>query len=333
MHTSIVDLLACPHCSGGLYLLDEGRVHVDGSVQSGMLTCKACATRYPIVGSIPRFVSSKNYAKSFGLEWELHSRTQVDRYNGTTISRDRFFRQTWWPADLSGQRVLEVGCGSGRFTQVALDAGAEVFSVDYSSAADVNLRNNGPNRRLHVFQADARRLPFKTGLFDRAYCIGVLQHTPAPDAVLKAMASVVKPGGIVSVDIYARSWETYVWPKNWLRPFTKRLPQMTLYRGVRCMVPFLLPVKAFLRRRVPKVGRYIAGAIPVASYAGHYPLSKEQQLEWSFLDTFDALSPKYDKPATAGRLRKWMLNASFEDVRCELVSTGLLGANGRKGKS
>ena len=302
----------------------------DGKVQSGKLTCKSCTALYPVVNYIPRFVSTNNYAQSFGFEWEHHSRTQVDRYNGTTISRDRFFRQTGWPADLSGQRVLEVGCGSGRFSEVALAAGAEVFSVDYSSAADVNLRNNGPNPRLHVIQADALALPFKIGLFDRAFCIGVLQHTPSPEATLRAMAPALKSGGTIFVDIYARSWETYLWPKNWLRPVTKRLPRTMLYRVARCMVPVMLPAKVFLRRRIPKIGRYIAGAIPVASYVGHYPLSKDQQVQWSVLDTFDALSPKYDKPATARRLSEWMTRAGFDDVRCELVSTGLVGGNASK---
>ena len=40
-------------------------------------------------------------------------------------SRDRWEKLTGWRGDLSGQKILEAGCGAGRFTEIALDTGAE----------------------------------------------------------------------------------------------------------------------------------------------------------------------------------------------------------------
>ncbi|MFH0983531.1 MAG: class I SAM-dependent methyltransferase, partial [Planctomycetota bacterium] len=134
---------------------------------------------FPVVNGIPRFVESSNYADSFGLQWNQFCRTQIDKFNGTHITRDRFLESTNWRLDeFKCRRVLDVGSGAGRFTQIALDAGADVFSVDYSNAVEANLRNNGPHPRLHLYQASVYALPFQEEFFDKIFCFGVLQHTP-----------------------------------------------------------------------------------------------------------------------------------------------------------
>src|SRR5258706_430600 len=76
---------------------------VDGQVESGQLVASASNAMFPIVNFIPRFVESGNYATNFGLQWQIHAKTQLDSYNGATYSRDRLFDTTGWPADLHGQ--------------------------------------------------------------------------------------------------------------------------------------------------------------------------------------------------------------------------------------
>ena len=48
--------------------------------------------------------------------------------------------------------------------------------------------------------------------------------------------------------------------------------------------------------KIPVLGMYIRRLIPVSNYQGVYNLSDEQLKIWSLLDTFDGLSPKFDKP-------------------------------------
>ena len=61
----------------------------------------------------------------------------MDSYSGQSISSDRFWMATGWTKEeVEGKWILDVGCGSGRFAEVALEAGAKVIAIDYSSAVD-----------------------------------------------------------------------------------------------------------------------------------------------------------------------------------------------------
>lgn len=123
-------------------------------LENGMLVTPDHKTHYPIRNGIPRFVAPDNYASSFGYQWKKYARLQLDSCNGTQFSRERFYSITDWnPSELRGKRILDVGCGAGRFAEIALAAGAEVVAMDLSEAVDAckeNLRNS-PN--LEVVQA------------------------------------------------------------------------------------------------------------------------------------------------------------------------------------
>jgi SAM-dependent methyltransferase len=267
-------------------------------------------------------VPSDNYADSFSLEWRRHSRTQVDKFNGTHISKDRFFEYTSWPRDLRGQRILEAGCGSGRFTQVMLDAGAEVVSFDFSEAVLANRDNNGEHPRLTLFRGDIFQIPFAPRSFDRVLCLGVLQHTPDPARAFQALAAMVRPGGWLAADVYRLAPISLLHPKYILRPFRHFVTHERLFSICRRLVPVLLPMKAAIRR-VPIVGVPLAHLlVPVPDYRGRLPLTDEQAAAWSELDLFDWIAPAHDHPATRGRVARWCASAGLEDVQLRVVSKG-----------
>src|SRR5213076_2284270 len=134
MTRGLLDLLRCPATGSRLTLADS--VEEGGRVRSGVLAGGAGA-RYPIRDFVPRFVPEDNYAASFGMQWNRFARTQLDSASGHPISAGRFWHATGWtPSELAGQPVLDVGCGSGRFAEIALGAGARVVALDYSSAVD-----------------------------------------------------------------------------------------------------------------------------------------------------------------------------------------------------
>src|SRR5262245_13985660 len=141
--------------------------------------CGACGRRFPIVGGIPRFVADEHYTGSFGFQWNRFARTQLDSANGSTRSRDTFLLKTGWRLeDLKGRRVLDAGCGMGRFAELCADAGAEIHGVDLSVAVEAAHRNLGHQPNVHLYQADIMGLPFAEASFDFIYSIGVLHHTP-----------------------------------------------------------------------------------------------------------------------------------------------------------
>src|SRR5262249_31420532 len=156
---------------------------------------------------------------------------------------ERFAFSTGWPLDgLAGRKVLDVGCGAGRFAEVAIGTGAEVVALDYSSAVDACRKNLGPHPLLNVVQGDIYRLPFRPGAFDDVYCLGVLQHTPDVERSFMSLPAQLRTGGRLAVDVYPALLLNVLWPKYWLRPLTKRLPQPTLFKLVKLMVRVLLPV-------------------------------------------------------------------------------------------
>jgi SAM-dependent methyltransferase len=326
MRPDLVRLLRCPECRGDLEI--SGTPDATGTVLTGALTCRACRGDYPIRNAIPRFVKDENYANSFGFQWNRFRRTQLDSHTGLSISRDRFFRQ--WnlrPEDLCGRTVLDVGCGAGRFTEIALASGAHVVSMDYSEAVDACWANFAPHERLNVVQADVYRLPFRPGSFDLVYCFGVLQHTPDVERAFRAICEPLKPGGRLAVDLYPRLRANVLWPKYWLRPFTRRIAPDRLFPLVERMVRTLFPVSLALGR-VPLVGRKLRHLIPVANYDGRLPLSRAQLEQWAVLDTFDMLSPRYDQPQTPATVLSWFRRADLDEI--EVFRDGLVVGRARR---
>jgi SAM-dependent methyltransferase len=287
----------------------------------GTLSCRACAASYRVVGGIPRFVCGDNYAQSFGFQWNIHGKTQLDSFTGRPISEKRLFEVTGWPTDMSGQLVLEAGSGAGRFTECLLKTGATVFSFDYSSAVDANARNNGWCERLFLFQADIRRIPLQRAAFDKVMCLGVLQHTPAPRECFRCLAGMVRPGGELVVDVYGKSTVALLHWKYILRPITTRMDQRKLYEVVSSLVPLLLPAARNIRRVAGRAG---ARLIPIVEYS-HLDLSREVNEQWAILDTFDMYAPVHDHPQTERTLEHWFQEAGFIDISVRPGPNGLVG--------
>ena len=77
-------------------------------------------------------------------------------------------------------------------------------------------------------------------------------------------------------------------------------------------VPPLLSVSQRLGR-LPRIGRILVRAMPVADYTGLYPLDQRQLEEWALLDTFDWLSPRYDQPQKRTNVAQWIEAAGFKE--------------------
>jgi len=307
-------------------------VEQSGKIKEGELLTPDLKAKYPIRNFIPRFVADDAYNTSFGEQWNRYRKTQLDKFTGMTLSRDRFYAGTGWePDELKGERVLEVGCGAGRFTQILLDAGAEVYAVDYSSAVDACWSNNGSNPRLNLFQADIYELPFPPEFFDKVFCYGVLQHTPDVKKSFMHLVPFLKPGGKLAIDCYRKA----KWPSRWTskylwRPITKRMPHDVLFRIIEWFVPRWLPLDNWLQKNLPSViCRYVAGIVPCWNYTGIFPLTPELIVEWAILDTFDALSAWYDQPQEISVVESWFKAADLFDINVRRGGNGILG-NGRK---
>lgn len=307
---NLIGKLSCPACGGGLERRGE------------TLACISCGQTYPVVGGVPRFVEPENYASSFGLQWNIHSKTQLDSQNGLDLSRERLFGTSHWPERLEGETILEAGSGAGRFTEILATTGASVLSFDLSSAVEANQASNGDKENVLIFQGRIEAAPVAPASMDKVMCLGVIQHTPDPHASFRALAKYVRPGGSLVIDCYPKTLRGMLQWKYVLRPVTKRMNDERLYRFVRWYAPKLVPVSIGLTK---VLGRWAKRLVPVQQYEDLFPLTREQNVEWAILDTFDALSPAHDHPQTLATVRKWYEEAGFRDVVVEAGWNGIVG--------
>jgi SAM-dependent methyltransferase len=317
--------LCCPRTGNNLNI-ENAEVDADGNIRSGILTESASGNVYPVVNYIPRFVPESNYANNFGLQWNVHERTQFDMYSGHNLSKSRFDKETKWGNDLRNESILEVGSGSGRFTKHALETGAFVASFDYSSAVDANFRSNGHHKNLLLVQADVFNLPFRKAFFNKSFCFGVLQHTPDPRGAFFSILKHVVPGGKIAVDIYDLRLRTLLDTKYYVRGVTKRMRPDLLYKIIKSYIDFVWPMCKVIRN-IPFLGPNLNWALLVADYSRTLQNADDSLLkEWAYLDTFDMLSPKYDKPKSIHEVRKWFAQAGITDID---VCYGYNGIEGR----
>lgn len=326
MKKELIEFLICPKTGQKLSLINH--VKSQDHIITGNLISEDKQYSYLIKDGIPRFVPESNYADNFGMQWNHFSKTQLDSHSGKNISSERFWMATNWSKDdVKGKWVLDVGCGSGRFAEVALNAGAKVVAIDYSTAVDACYQNLIEHPNIHIVQADIYALPFLNGSFDFVYSLGVLQHTPDVFKAFSALPPMLEPGGKLCVDYYEYSWRSFFMPKYWLRPITKHISKPILFNMLKKLVPFLLWISRLISF-TPFFGAYLKRLIPVANYYGTLPLNKKQHSDWSLLDTFDWLSPAYDNPQKKSVVRGWMEKAGFSNI--EVLKAGHLVTRGNK---
>jgi ubiquinone/menaquinone biosynthesis C-methylase UbiE len=99
-----------------------------------------------------------------------------------------------------GDRVLDLGCGAGRFVAALRDAGAEPVGVEIAEAALDRARRNVPGADLRLVAADGS-LPLGHGEVDLVWCSEVLEHVPDTIGLLTEIRRVLKPAGGVLVTV------------------------------------------------------------------------------------------------------------------------------------
>lgn len=327
MQTKLLEVLACPKCLAELSCA-ASEVSADGEIIAGSLGCSACAKAYPIEAGIPRFVARDNYASSFGYQWNRFKSEQIDSINSTGLSVERFYSETNWTKDwLKGKWILDAGCGAGRFLEVVSREECEAVGVDLSNATDAARETLSGRRNVHLVQASLYELPFRAGVFDGCYCIGVIQHTPDPERSLQSLPRVLKTGGRIAVTIYERKPWTKLNVKYLIRPLTKRMNKRALLYTIKGLMPILFPITE-ITFRIPYLGRAFMFIIPVANYVHESKLTLRQRYHWAILDTFDMLSPQYDQPQRHQDAERPLRREGIEEIK--RLQNGGLNLIGRK---
>jgi trans-aconitate methyltransferase len=109
-----------------------------------------------------------------------------------------------WIGQAPGMAWADVGCGTGALTSAILAdcQPASVAGIDSSAAFISQARQRLADPRVRLEVADAARLPVASGLFDVAVSGLVLNFVPDQELMLREMARVTRPGGMVAVYVW-----------------------------------------------------------------------------------------------------------------------------------
>jgi ubiquinone/menaquinone biosynthesis C-methylase UbiE len=136
-------------------------------------------------------------------EFNVHNAAGYEQLMGRWSQRlARLFIEFTGVAD--GERILDVGCGTGSLTFALAKAAnlAEIVAVDYSPVFVEEAIRRNTNPRIKVRQADASALPFEGGTFDRALALLVLHFVPEAGKAVAEMCRVVRSGGVVAAAVW-----------------------------------------------------------------------------------------------------------------------------------
>lgn len=121
-------------------------------------------------------------------------------YTGFMKKNDISYRKLaeYFGRYLTGEmRVLELACGTGQLTFLLASRVKRWEATDFSErmVCEAGKRNENPD--IHFMTMDATRITFEDGAFDAVVIANALHIMPDPDAALKEMRRVLKPGGLL----------------------------------------------------------------------------------------------------------------------------------------
>lgn len=147
------------------------------------------------------------------------ARLAQEHWNATPLYVTEEYRYTLYPwlykaAEFeghAGERVLEVGCGTGSDLLQFARHGALATGIDIT-AKHLELAKQRVGGLATVQYGDACAIPFEDNTFDYVYSHGVIHHMDRPELASREILRVLKPGGRFNVQVYAK-WSYFT---GWL---------------------------------------------------------------------------------------------------------------------
>ncbi len=171
--------------------------------EPGALRCPGCGTRYALdreAGFVDLVPRADVGAVTQYADHEFHERLHVTDAPPVLSARVKADVMRRMLDPRAGQRVLDLGCGAGKFALYAGRDGARATGLDVAPFFLPRAL-----RQVELVLGDLRRLPFRKGSFPRAYTLDVLEHLDEPGVndVLREARRVIGPGGRLFVYTHA----------------------------------------------------------------------------------------------------------------------------------
>lgn len=313
MRDTLVEVLRCTRCNTGFRLVVKA---TEGPhIMDGLLVCTSCERTVQIVRGVPDFVSAAQGAderveqttSGFARNWWRYSEVIL----ASPALNDELFRDWIWPLSaesFSGKRVLDAGCGMGRWMTVAAPHQPETLvGFDYSDVVWSAFANTRHLKNVHAVRADIFDLPF-TRDFDICYTIGVVHHTPDPAGAFRCLVDAIKNDGVIACWVYGA--ENNEWIHKYVTPLreklTSRLPDAALHALSRVLSAQLLAAARAYVALAPEGKRFSYDA-----YVRHllkYPPRYVEHI------VYDHLVPELAQYIPRAEVDRWVADSQLHAV-------------------
>ena len=132
--------------------------------------------------------------------------------------------------DITGKRIVDVGCGGGILTEGLAAQGADALGIDLSEelidVAELHGLESGVNTHYQKISAEALAQE-QPESFDHVTCMEMLEHVPDPGSIISACATLVKPDGMVFFSTLNRKPKAYLFAIVAAEHVLKMLPKGT----------------------------------------------------------------------------------------------------------
>jgi len=122
---------------------------------------------------------------------------------------DRLLKQ-----DIRDKLLLDAGCGTGWFSQRAVERGARVYSMDLGSNLLKEVEKKCNTKKII---GSVLSIPLNDNTFDYVISTEVIEHTPEPAKAVSELIRVARPGGIVIITVPNKNWKFSLWVANILK--------------------------------------------------------------------------------------------------------------------
>ncbi len=250
----------------------------------------------------------------FGDEWRRFPQTGVSQSEKQAAFREYFHIFPWELLPADGGSGVDVGCGSGRWSQFVAPKVRELHVLDASAEAlEVARRNLKSFDNVKFYHASLDEMPFADGSLDFAFSLGVLMCVPDTAGAIAAVAKKLKRGAPFLVYIYYAfdnrpSWYWWLWkPTDLVRHGVSRLPYPLRYAASRlaaATVYFPIARTATVLERL--------GITPQ-----NWPLSFYKHRSFYIMsnDALDRFGTRLEKRFTRSQIEQMLEAAGFEQVR------------------
>lgn len=262
--------------------------------------------------SLPQENFDEKTVSSFGEEWKA-----FHGFSAAELQKigDQYF-DIITPQMLNDKmKVVDIGCGSGRFIKYLKGRYAHITGIDPSQAIFAANELIGKDENVELIQASTDNIPFEDGYFDFGFSLGVLHHIPDTKKALNDCVKKIKPGGHFLLYLYYNLdnkpyyLRIIFYLSNFIRMVVSKMPSKMKKMVCNVLAVVLYMPFVGLCRLLKKIGvpKRIRQNIPLQSY-------EDQSFYVIRNDTLDRFGTPLEQRFSRKQIQNMMMEAGLTEI-------------------